>query len=87
MVTPAQQLTFRTCPCDEGSEEGNNSAPTAEEWVEAHNEQVQLENVAVSHEAAEGRVEAVLPPALPKVQWWIRLRRTIRTRDCWKDPQ
>lgn len=31
VVTPAQPYTFRACPCDKGSEEGNNSAPTAEE--------------------------------------------------------
>ena len=66
VVTPAQPYTFRACPCDGGSEEGNNSAPTAEEWVEALNERLQFLHAAVDHEAAEGGVEVVLPPTLPE---------------------
>ena len=66
VVTPAQPYTFRACPCDESTDEGNNSAPTAEEWVEALNERLQFLHAAVDHEAAEGGVEAVLPPALPE---------------------
>ena len=38
----------------------------AEEWVEALNERVQFVHVAVDHEAADGGVEVVLPPALPE---------------------
>ena len=66
MVTPAQPYTFRACPCDGSSEEGNNSAPTAEERVEALNERLQFLHAAVDHEAADGGVEVVLPPALPE---------------------
>ena len=66
VVTPAQPYTFRACPCDGSSEEGNNSAPTAEEWVEALNERLRFLHTAVDHEAAEGGVEVVLPPALPE---------------------